>query len=239
MDNAVAVKAYKLKRHYNAGGLVVPALDGVDFNIFRGEFVSLVGPSGSGKSTLLNLIGALDRPSEGDLSIDGTSLTDSTDDERARLRRDRLGFVFQSFNLLPTLTSVENVETPMILAGASKAERHVRACELLNSVGLGHRAKHHPNELSGGEKQRVAIARALANNPRILLADEPTGSLDSKSGASILDILCELVAAKQLTLVMVTHDLSIANRADRVIHLQDGRIRLVEESLKSKVASPQ
>jgi len=227
MDRDVLVKACGLSRRYTAGGVVVPALDGVDFTVFRGEFLALVGPSGSGKSTMLNLIGALDRPSQGKLSVDGLSLGEATEPQWVRHRRERVGFIFQSFNLLPTLSAAENVETPLTLAEVARPERRRRALELLASVGLAHRALHRPTELSGGEKQRVAIARALANRPPLLLADEPTGNLDSKTGALILDLLCGLLRSQQLTMIMVTHDLQLAARADRIIHLQDGRIRLV------------
>jgi putative ABC transport system ATP-binding protein len=228
MERDVLVKATRLSRHYTTGGVIVPALDGVDFTVFRGEFLALVGPSGSGKSTILNLIGALDRPSQGELFVDGLSLGAATEPQCVRHRRERVGFIFQSFNLLPTLSAVENVETPLTLAEVARPERRRRALELLTSVGLAHRARHRPNELSGGEKQRVAIARALANQPSLLLADEPTGNLDSRTGALILDLLGGLLRSQQLTMIMVTHDLQLAARADRIIHLQDGRIRLVE-----------
>ena len=208
---------------------MVPALDGVDFTVVRGEFLALVGPSGSGKSTLLNLIGALDRPSRGEIWVDGISLGEAKEAEWVRYRRQRIGFIFQSFNLLPTLTAVENVETPMKLAGVPRPERLKRAAALLESMGLAHRSAHRPNELSGGEKQRVAIARALANRPHLLLADEPTGNLDSKTGAIILDLLCGLVRSQGLTVIMVTHDLQVASQADRVIYMQDGRICRVED----------
>ena len=228
MERDVLVKAWRLSRHYTTGGVVVPALDGVDFTVFRGEFLALVGPSGSGKSTILNLIGALDRPSQGELLVDGLSLGAATESQCVGHRRARVGFIFQSFNLLPTLSAVENVETPLTLAEVARPERRRRALELLTSVGLAHRARHRPNELSGGEKQRVAIARALANQPSLLLADEPTGNLDSRTGALILDLLGGLLRSQQLTMILVTHDLQLAARADRIIHLQDGRIRLVE-----------
>lgn len=224
----VLVQASVLKRHFRTGGVVVPALDGVDFLVRRGEFIALVGPSGSGKSTLLNLIGALDRPSQGEIRVGEVSLGEAPDAEFVRYRRERVGFIFQSFNLLPTLTARENVEVPMKLAGVPRPDRSRRALGLLGSVGLSPRSDHRPHELSGGEKQRVAVARALANHPSLLLADEPTGNLDSHAGAKILDLLCELVRSNQLTLIMVTHDLQIAKRADRIIHMQDGQIRLVE-----------
>jgi putative ABC transport system ATP-binding protein len=217
-----------LTRRYNVGRTVVAALSGVDLAIPRGEFTALVGPSGSGKSTLLNLIGGLDRPSSGEISVDGLSLASANEQQLVRYRRERVGFIFQSFNLLPTFTAVENVESPMVLAEVSRNERRTRAVELLESVGLGPRISHKPNELSGGEKQRVAIARALANRPSVLLADEPTGNLDTKTGAAVLDLLCGLVGKNGVTLIMVTHDLEVASRADRIIHLRDGSILRIE-----------
>ena len=232
------IQARQLSRHYTAGGVVLAALDGVEFSVLRGEFVALVGPSGSGKSTLLNLIGALDRPTHGELSVDGLSLGKATEAQWVKYRRERVGFIFQSFNLLPTFSAVENVETPLTLAEMGRTERRSRALELLDSVGLGQRAGHRPNELSGGEKQRVAIARALANRPVLLLADEPTGNLDSKTGAVILDLLCGLVRLQTLTMIMVTHDLQVAARADRILHLQDGKIRLIENPPRSKEIAP-
>ena len=232
--NKALVCAYALARRYTAGKTVVPALDGVDLIITTGEFVALVGPSGSGKSTLLNLIGGLDRPSNGEVSVDDLSLGTATDQQLGRYRRERIGFIFQSFNLLPTLTAAENVETPLTLAEVGKRERRARALHLLDTVGLAQRVNHKPNELSGGEKQRVAIARALANKPVLLLADEPTGNLDSKTGAAVLDMLCSLLKSEGLTLIMVTHDLHVAARADRIIHLQDGRIQKIETQIDAK-----
>jgi putative ABC transport system ATP-binding protein len=213
-----------LVRRFGMGKAEIPALDRVDFSVQRGEFVALVGPSGSGKSTLLNLVGGLDRPSGGRIVVDGVSLGETSELELVHHRRNRIGFIFQSFNLLPTLTAVENVEVPMMLAELDKTARRSRALALLASVGLAARAEHRPNELSGGEKQRVAIARALANNPVLLLADEPTGNLDSKTGASVLDLLCGLLRANGLTMLIVTHDLQVAARADRTLTLRDGRI---------------
>ncbi len=218
------IRAFGVTRRYTAGKVAVPALDGVDLVVFEGEFVALVGPSGSGKSTLLNIIGALDRPSKGEIEVGALSLGGASDHATTLYRRNQVGFIFQSFNLLPTLSAVQNVEIPMMVAEVGKHERRARALQLLDSVGLAARAGHKPNELSGGEKQRVAIARALANNPALLLADEPTGNLDSRSGDAVLDLLCNLVRHKGLTLIMVTHDLQIAARADRVIHLRDGQI---------------
>jgi putative ABC transport system ATP-binding protein len=210
------------------GSEIIAALDGVDFTVGRGEFVALVGPSGSGKSTLLNLVGALDKPTAGDISVDGLSLGRAPELQRVRHRRENVGFIFQSFNLLPTLSAIENVEAPMMLAEVGKRDRRARSLSLLESVSLSGRASHKPNQLSGGEKQRVAIARALANRPSLLLADEPTGNLDSKTGTAILDMLCSLLKREQLTMVLVTHDPQVAARADRIIHLYDGRIERIE-----------
>lgn len=238
MSAAVLIKAWDLSRLYKIGGVVVPALDGVEFTVIRGEFVALVGPSGSGKSTLLNLLGALDRPSRGEICVDGVPLGEATEADRVGYRRERVGFVFQSFNLLPALSALENVEVPMKLAGVPRPERLKRAAALVESVGLKDRSAHRSSELSGGEKQRVAIARALANGPQLVLADEPTGNLDSKTGAAILDLLAEMVRSSGMTLIMVTHDLQVAGRADRVVHLQDGRIRGVESRAVPSTSGP-
>ena len=235
--NSFLIHAIGLTRRYNVGKTVVAALSGVDLAIPRGEFSALVGPSGSGKSTLLNLIGGLDRPSGGEVNVDSLSLGAATEQQLVRYRRERVGFIFQSFNLLPTFTAVENVETPMVLAEVHRSERRARATNLLESVGLAQRIFHKPNELSGGEKQRVAIARALVNRPALLLADEPTGNLDTKTGAAVLDLLCSFVKKDGLTLVMVTHDLEVASRADRIIHLRDGSIQHVETKQKAETSA--
>jgi putative ABC transport system ATP-binding protein len=226
--NDVLIHARKLTRRYSVGKAVVTALAEVELSVRPGEFMALVGPSGSGKSTLLNLIGGLDRPTDGEVRVDGLSLGTASETELVRYRRERVGFIFQSFNLLPTLTAQENVEAPLMLAETPQRARRERAAELLASVGLAARRLHHPNELSGGEKQRVAIARALANRPRLLLADEPTGNLDTKTGGAVLDLLCGLLQAQGLTMLMVTHDLEIAARANRIIHLRDGSIQRIE-----------
>ena len=225
-----------LTRRYLVGKTLVPALSEVDLAIPRGGFTALVGPSGSGKSTLLNLIGSLDHPSSGEIHVDGLSLGAATEAELVRYRRERVGFIFQSFNLLPMFSAVENVESPLVLAEVPRPERRARATALLESVGLAQRLLHKPGELSGGEKQRVAIARALANRPALLLADEPTGNLDSKTGAAVLDLLCDLIRRHGLTLLMVTHDPEVASRADRIIHLRDGSIRRVETKTVTEVA---
>jgi putative ABC transport system ATP-binding protein len=202
----------------------VTALDHIDLEIGRGEMVSIVGPSGSGKSTLLNLMGGLDRPSEGEILIDGRPLNGLNDDELTRLRREKIGFVFQFFNLLPSLTSLENVALPLHLRGMPRRQVATRARELLELVQLGKRMEHLPEELSGGERQRVAIARALAFNPPILLADEPTGNLDSVTGADIIGLLHDLHARLGATVLIVTHDAGVAASAERTVTLRDAHI---------------
>jgi putative ABC transport system ATP-binding protein len=187
-----------------------------------------VGPSGSGKSTLLNLLGSLDRPTQGTVQVADLELGGASDAQLVRYRRERVGFIFQSFNLLVMRTAVENVETPLMLAQVKPKERRQRALQLLESVGLGARANHRPSELSGGEMQRVAVARSLANQPLLLLADEPTGNLDSHTGQGILDLLRETIRAHGVTLVLVTHDMRVASYADRIIHMLDGQIERIE-----------
>jgi putative ABC transport system ATP-binding protein len=207
-----------------AGKRDVVALDGIDLEIARGEMVAVIGPSGSGKSTLLNLVGGLDRPTSGVVSVDGRSLAGLSDDELTRVRRDTIGFIFQFFNLLPTLTCLENVGLPLHLRGWPRRKVDERARELLGLVQLGHRLPHLPDELSGGERQRVAIARALAVYPPILLADEPTGNLDTKTGHEILTLIRDLQARLHSTVVIVTHDLNVAESCPRTIALRDGRL---------------
>ena len=220
----VVVRAVGLARRFKMGNAFVDALRGVDLSIERGEFVALVGPSGSGKSTVLNLIGGLDRPTGGEVWIDGVEL--GTTDERTltRHRREHVGFVFQTFNLLPRLTAKENVALPLMFSGVPRRERLDRARALLESVGLGERLTHRPGQLSGGEQQRVAIARALVGHPALLLADEPTGNLDTTTGAEIMALLKELNQESELTLLVVTHDPEVASFADRIVTLRDGRV---------------
>jgi len=202
----------------------VVALDDVTLDIPRGELVSIIGPSGSGKSTLLNLIGGLDRPSSGDIRVDGDTLGGLSDDALTKVRRDKIGFIFQFFNLLPTLTAAENVGLPLHLRGWARAKVDARAQELLTLVQLGPRAQHLPDELSGGERQRVAIARALSVYPPILLADEPTGNLDTHTGVEILALIRDLHVRLHSTIVIVTHDMHVAESCERTIALRDGRI---------------
>lgn len=211
-----------LVKHFEAGW--VRAVDGLDLQVAPGEFIAICGPSGCGKTTLLNLIAAIERPDAGTLDVGGYSLTDLSDAEADQVRRALIGLVFQLHNLLPDLTALENVQVPMLGTGRPPRRRRQRARELLERVGLTDRANALPTVLSGGERQRVAIARALANHPRILLADEPTGALDSKNGERLLDLLDELQRDANTTLVVVTHDPHIARRADRVLHMLDGRI---------------
>jgi putative ABC transport system ATP-binding protein len=219
------VVAESLEKAYRVDGSTVGALRGVNLSIERGEFVAIVGPSGCGKSTLLNLLGGLTRPSAGRVVIDGNDLTRLSAERTAELRRRTLGFVFQSFNLSPVLTAQENVEFPMLLAGVAAKERAARAIELLGAVGLGEQLDYLSGELSGGQKQRVAIARALANRPAVLLADEPTGNLDSATAREVMDLLVRIHRENQSALVMVTHEPDDAARADRIVRMRDGRIQ--------------
>ncbi|MEM4472783.1 MAG: ABC transporter ATP-binding protein [Archaeoglobaceae archaeon] len=202
----------------------VHALNGITMTIKEGEFVAIMGPSGSGKSTLLHLIGCLDRPTRGEVIINGVRTSKLSDNELTRMRRDLIGFIFQQYNLIPTLTALENVELPMIFKGIGKEERRRRALELLKLVGIEEVANRKPMEISGGQQQRVAIARAMANEPRILLCDEPTGNLDSKSGRQVMEIIKRMNEEKGVTVVLVTHDLSLADYADRIVRIRDGRI---------------
>ncbi|HEX2718487.1 MAG TPA: ABC transporter ATP-binding protein [Gemmatimonadaceae bacterium] len=212
-----------LKREYDMGGEIVRALRGVDVAIRRNEYVAIMGPSGSGKSTLMNLIGCLDTPNEGEYWLNGQLVSEMSDDQLARVRNKEIGFVFQTFNLLPRATALHNVELPLVYAGVSATERRERAQEALARVQLGDRVHHKPNELSGGQRQRVAIARALVNRPSILLADEPTGNLDSTTSEEIMRVF-ETLATSGQTVIMVTHEADIAAHAKRVVVLRDGLI---------------
>ncbi|HXI33956.1 MAG TPA: ABC transporter ATP-binding protein [Gemmatimonadales bacterium] len=219
----VVILTHNLAREYEIGAEVVRALRGVDIQIRRNEFVAIMGPSGSGKSTLMNLIGCLDTPTAGEYWLNGQQVSELSDDALARIRNKEIGFVFQTFNLLPRASALHNVELPLIYAGASGRVRRERAALALQRVGLGDRMEHKPNELSGGQRQRVAIARALVNEPSILLADEPTGNLDSATGNEIMNLFEELHTQGQ-TIVLVTHEHDIAEHAHRQIHLLDGKI---------------
>jgi putative ABC transport system ATP-binding protein len=212
-----------IERHYDMGGEIVRALRGVDLAIGRNEYVAIMGPSGSGKSTLMNVVGCLDTPTAGEYWLNGTLVSRMSDDQLARVRNKEIGFVFQTFNLLPRATALHNVELPLVYAGVGAEERRRRAKEVLERVGLGDRGSHRPNELSGGQRQRVAIARALVNNPSILLADEPTGNLDSTTSSEIMKVF-ETLADQGQTVIMVTHEADIAAHARRVVVIRDGRI---------------
>ncbi len=218
-----AIVARGLKREYDMGGEIVRALRGVDIAIRRNEYVAIMGPSGSGKSTLMNLIGCLDTPDAGEYWLNGTLVSAMADDELARVRNKEIGFVFQTFNLLPRSTALQNVELPLVYAGVPSDERRARATEALQRVELGERLTHRPNELSGGQRQRVAIARALVNRPAILLADEPTGNLDSRTSEDIMRVF-ETLSSEGQTVIMVTHEPDIAAHARRVIVLRDGLV---------------
>lgn len=214
------IQIQDVKKVYMMGDVPVPALNSVTLHVDQGEMVAITGPSGSGKSTLMNIIGCLDTPTSGSYILDGVDVSRMTDDEQATIRNRKIGFVFQQFNLLPRTTAIDQVELPLVYAGVPDRKR--RALEALEAVGLGDRVHHRPNELSGGQQQRVAIARALVSDPSIILADEPTGNLDSKSGAEIVNIFKSLNRERGLTVILVTHDPAIAASAQRIIHVRDG-----------------
>jgi len=218
-----------LSKQYQMGEVPVDALRAVDFRVRKGEFVAIMGPSGSGKSTLLHLMGGLDIPSDGEVTLDGRRLAHLSDDEVTIIRRRQVGFVFQFFNLLPTLTAAENVALPLLIDGQRLSDYAGQVDQLLDLVGLADRRDHKPDQLSGGEQQRVAIARALVNDPSLVLADEPTGNLDSRSGEEIISILTSLHAEQGITVLLVTHDTNIAHHCQRIIHLKDGEV-VAEES---------
>ncbi|TVR70353.1 MAG: ABC transporter ATP-binding protein [Spirochaetaceae bacterium] len=213
----------EVHRHYHMGPTVVRALDGVSVEVEQGEFVAVTGPSGSGKSTLMNIIGCLDQPDSGSYHLNGDAVEDLIPDRLADVRNRSIGFVFQNFNLLPRLTALENVEVPLVYGGMARRERHRRARLMLERVGLADRSGHRPNELSGGQRQRVAIARALATDPAILLADEPTGALDSRTGEEVMELFQEL-NREGATIVLVTHEADVAAHARRTIHILDGKV---------------
>ncbi len=224
MSDTPVVEAASLSKVYRLGSEEVRAVDAVDLSVDRGSFCVVAGRSGSGKTTLLNLLGGLDTPSSGEVFVEGRSVGRMSEPERALMRRDGIGFIFQAFGLLPMLSAAENVEVPLRLAAADPRQRRARSAELLEQVGLSARARHRPDELSGGEQQRVAIARALANRPRLLLADEPTGQLDSRTGAAIIELIAGLVGHEGIAAVVVTHDPAPLAYADQVLTLADGRL---------------
>ena len=229
MEDSVAVR--DLWKIYKIGSMEYPALQGVSLSVSRGEFVAIIGPSGSGKTTLLNLIGTLDTPSKGEVFLDGTPTSGLRGDKLAELRNRKLGFVFQFFNLVPYLTAEENVQLPLVAIGVSHSKRSQKAVEMLSQLGLGDKTNKKPSELSGGEQQRVAIARALANDPPIVLADEPTGNLDSKSAENVASLLKTVCRERNVTVIMVTHNLEITKYLDRIVYLRDGNIeRIVKQA---------
>ncbi len=222
------VETEDLAKYYYMGKYVVKALDGINLKVRRGEYVSIMGPSGSGKTTLFNMIGGLDRPTRGKVYIDEVDISKLDAYELAWLRARKIGYVFQTFNLIPVLTALENVMLPMIFVGTPREQRIKKATELLTMVGLGDRLHHKPGELSGGQQQRVAIARALANDPAIVLADEPTGNLDLQTGLEIINLLRALNKEKGVTIVTATHDLKMIDVSDRIVYLRDGKIERIE-----------
>ncbi len=225
-DTIIALE--ELARHYEMGGVTIKALDGVDLNIDRSEYVSIVGPSGSGKTTLFNMIGGLDRPTMGRVFIDGVEISKLDAYELAWLRCRKIGYIFQTFNLIPVLTAIENVALPTVFAGVPRDEGLKKAEKILTSVGLEERLHHRPGELSAGQQQRVAIARAMANDPAIILADEPTGNLDLNTGMEIIDLLHGLNKTKGMTLIAATHDLKMIKASDRIVWMRDGKIEKIE-----------
>ncbi len=228
------IQLRNISRVYGMGEAQVKALDGINLDIHKGEFVAIMGPSGSGKSTAMNVVGCLDVPTDGTYHFNGVEVAHLTQDQRALLRRHYLGFIFQGYNLLPRTSALQNVELPLIYKGMGRAERHAAATDALAKVGLAHRAHHDPSELSGGQQQRVAIARALAGNPEVILADEPTGNLDTKLSAEIMEVLQRLNEDEGLTIVMVTHEADMAAFAQRLIWMVDGQIE--RDSPTSKAA---
>jgi putative ABC transport system ATP-binding protein len=234
MSNERVIQVENLVKTYRLGTVSIPALRGISFDVAKGEFLVVMGPSGSGKTTLLNLLGAIDKPTSGRISIDGRDITTLGEGELTKLRRHKIGFIFQFYNLIPALTALENVELPMLTAGVSRKDTSKRALQLLETVGLAERVGHLPDELSGGEQQRIAIARALANRPSVILADEPTGDLDTKTGMEVVQILYETSKKENATVVVVTHDPMITEKADVILQMRDGQI-IGEKRLKELI----
>ncbi len=228
MASEITVKTEGVVKEFRMGNNILQALKGVDLEIARGEYISIMGPSGSGKTTLFNMIGALDRPTSGTVYIDDVNLLELSTSEIAWLRCWKIGYIFQTFNLIPVMTALENVTLPMIFAGIPLEERKKKGLQLLEKVGLGERADHKPTELSGGQQQRVAIARSLANNPSIILADEPTGNLDLKTGRDIINILKDMNKNENVTIISATHDLKMLDVSDRVVYVRDGMVERIK-----------
>jgi putative ABC transport system ATP-binding protein len=234
-DNNDVITLRGIKKIYGKGEAEVRALDGIDLDIYKGEMISIMGPSGSGKSTLMNILGALDVPTEGDYYLDGVDMMTLSEDRLAEIRNKKIGFVFQNYNLLPKLTAIENVETPLIYnEDVPRNKRRDIALNALSLVDLDNRADHHPNELSGGQQQRVSIARALVNNPSFILGDEPTGNLDSKNSTLIMELFKKLNEENGLTIIIVTHSRDIALYTDRIVFIRDGKIENIEYREKTE-----
>lgn len=223
-EMGAVIQVENLVKSYQLGKVLIPALRGVSFDVAKGEFLVVMGPSGSGKTTLLNLLGAIDKPASGRIIIDGKDITTLGEGDLTKLRRHKIGFIFQFYNLIPSLTAFENVELPMLTAGVPRKDASKRALELLETVGLKERVGHLPDELSGGEQQRVAIARALGNKPSVILADEPTGDLDTKAGMEVVQILHDTSKKENATVIVVTHDPMVSEKADRILRMRDGQI---------------
>lgn len=232
MKPQTIIQLDNVHRDFEMGDSVVKAIDGINVEINKGDFVVIIGPSGSGKSTMMNLVGALDLATEGEIYLDGQDIEHMEESELAQVRGSKIGFVFQTFNLIPTLTALENIALPMIFHGYDKEERVARAEKILKSVKLNHRSTHFPSELSGGERQRVAIGRALANSPEVILADEPTGNLDTKTGKEIMNLFRDL-NKKGKTIILVTHDMNILKYASKVLRICDGKVEQVSKKRKS------
>ncbi len=228
-NHDVIIRAEQVSKRYLVGGEEVWALWEVSLDIYRGEFLSIMGPSGSGKSTFFNQIGALDRPTQGRVFFEGQSVFDLSESKQAWFRCNKIGYIFQTFNLIPVMTALQNVTLPMVFQGASKREAERRGVDILDRVGLGHRLHHKPFELSGGQQQRVAVARALANTPTVILADEPTGNLDTKTGREIIELLRELQQHEGVTIISATHDRRMIGMSDRVVWIRDGKLERVQE----------
>ncbi|MFH1732397.1 MAG: ABC transporter ATP-binding protein [Planctomycetota bacterium] len=225
----IVIRAIDVKRHYGEGDNITKALDGITIDVYRGEYLSIMGPSGSGKTTLFNMIGGIDSPTQGMVFIDEIDVAQLDSYELAWMRCNKIGYIFQSYNILPVLTALENITLPMTFAGLSPDEAREKGAEILKTVGLGDRIFHRPYELSGGQQQRVAVARAIANDPVIILADEPTGNLDVKTGAEIIDLLCQLKDERGITVISATHDMKMLDVSDRILWIRDGRIHRLEE----------